>query len=82
MTTITFDTYKIAKRLESKGFTAEQAGGVVEALSEIDVTHAATKNDLRELELKIENKLKDMQIRIGTMIIALGGILIAVKYFG
>lgn len=35
-----------------------------------------------ELELRLEGRSKDLQIKLGSMIMALGGVLIAIKYFG
>ena len=40
---------------------------------EIDASQLATKANIRELELRL-------QIRIGAMIFALGGVLIALKF--
>ncbi len=75
MTALTFDTYRVAKHLQSKGFTPEQAKGLVEAVREVDTTQVSTKADLREMDLR-------MTVRLGGMIITLGGVLIAIKYFG
>lgn len=82
---VTFDTHKFIKHLRDKGISEPQAEAIVEVVTqarENDMLSAATKADLRELELQIEAKLKDLQIRLGGMIVALGGILVAVKYFG
>ena len=49
---------------------------------ESDISSAATKADLRELELRLQNQLKDLQLKLGGMIVALGGVLTAIKYFG
>ncbi len=75
MVAITFDTYRVAKSLQASGFTPEQAEGLIDAIREIDTTQVATKADLREMELR-------MTVRLGGMIIGLGGLLIALKYFG
>ncbi len=85
MTAITFDTHLYVKRLKEKGLPEGQAEALVQVIAEareVDLNSAATKADLRELELKLENRLKDLQLRLGGMIVALGGVLIAVKYFG
>jgi hypothetical protein len=39
------------------------------------------RNEMQEMAGRVENKTKDLQIKIGAMIFALGGILIAVKFF-
>ncbi len=73
MSAITFDTYRVAKTLQTRGFTAEQAEGVIEAMREIDTTQVSTKADLREMELR-------MTVRLGGMMMALGGVLIAIRF--
>jgi hypothetical protein len=78
MTAITFDTLSSSRRLRDKGLSQEQAEAIAQELQvarDIDMEHLATKTDLRELELR-------MTIRLGGMIMALGGVLIAVKYLG
>lgn len=57
---ITFDTHKIIKELESKKFTEEQAEAIVKIITETrkeDLSALATKQDLKELELKLTIKL-------------------------
>lgn len=78
MNTVAMDTHKIVKRLEQAGFQPLQAEAVTDILKEtreLDLSSLATKQDLRESELRVTMKL-------GTLITALGGILIAIKYFG
>jgi hypothetical protein len=78
MTAITFDTHMCIKRLRDKGILEAQAGAFVEVVRdarEQSLQEAATKADLRELELHLK-------LHIGSMIMALGGILIAIKYLG
>ncbi len=55
-----FDTLAYAKKLKSAGFTEEQAERQAEALAEIVDEKLATKQDLRELEMR-------MTIRIGAI---------------
>ncbi len=78
MTSITFDTHAYIKKLKDKGFTEVQAESVVDMVNEvraIDLASLATKADLQMLELRLK-------VQIGTMIFALGGVLLAVKFFG
>jgi len=78
MTAITFDTHAYIKKLKEKGFTETQAESVVDMVNDvraIDLASLATKSDLEILELRLK-------IQIGAMIFALGGVLVAVKYFG
>jgi hypothetical protein len=50
--------------LRKRGFSEEQATGVVEALQSIDAGALATKADLRELEIKLEAKIEKIENRI------------------
>lgn len=67
-----FDTPKLARLLESAGFTRDQATGAAEALA--DAMHGAeiaTKPDLERLELRLT-------IRFGVMLAAAVGVLVTV----
>ena len=80
-----FDTHLSVKRLRERGIPEEQAEAFVQVIAdarESGLNVAATKADLRELELKLENRFKEVQLHIGSMIVALGGILVAIRYFG
>ncbi len=71
MTTIPFDTLKLARSLREKAhFAPEQAEGVADALSEAFQAEIATKTDLRELEYRLT-------IKIGSMFVVAIGILTA-----
>ena len=84
MTTVVFDTLKLARRLEAAGFTAAQAQGASEALaetlSEEMVTRTYMDGNFKELRLELDTRFKDLQLRIGGMIFALGGVLVAIKF--
>lgn len=58
MGSITFDTLQAVEILKSKGFTEEQARGVTEVLKKTSEEGLATKHDLKEMELSIDNKLE------------------------
>ena len=45
------DTHKLIASLQKRGFTAQQAEGITEAIMEIDASELATKADLRELKI-------------------------------
>ena len=53
MTAVAFDTLKLAHRLESAGFTHEQADGAAAALAETFSGEIATKSDIAELKGEI-----------------------------
>ena len=64
-----FDTLKLARRLESAGFPAQQAGDMAEAIAE-GVSQLATKADLRDLDER-------MTIKFGGMIVVAVGVILA-----
>ena len=71
---ITFDTLAYAKKLKTVGFTEEQAEVQAETLAEIIDEKLATKQDLKELELRLKH---DLTLRLGTMMAA-GIVIVAV----
>jgi hypothetical protein len=89
MATITFDTHKFIRKLESGGFTAEQAEAVADAFKDASSeAELATKRDMellrqdqRELELRIEAKINDIKFDmvkwIAGMLLAQAGLVAA-----
>lgn len=75
MTTTTFDTLGYAKKLEAAGFTRPQAEAQASALREMIEDKIATKQDLREMELRLKY---DLTIRLGGIVVACTAILLAV----
>lgn len=75
MTTTTFDTLSYAKKLESAGFTRQQAEAQAAALREMIEDRIATKQGLRELELRLKY---DLTIRLGGIVVACTAILLAI----
>jgi hypothetical protein len=47
------DTHKLIASLQKRGFSAQQAEGITEAIKEIDASALATKADLRELKIDL-----------------------------
>ena len=66
VTTI-FDTLAYAKKLKAAGFTEDQAEIQTQALAEIIEERLATKQDLKELELRLKH---DLTLRLGGMLVA------------
>ena len=64
MSTMVFNSLNYAKRLEDAGFTRQQAEAQANILSEIVDEKIATKQDLREMELRLKY---DLTLRMGTM---------------
>lgn len=61
MAGVTFDTYAFVKRLRESGFEETQAEALADGLrkaQEVHLEELATKHDLKETELKIDNKLE------------------------
>lgn len=80
MTVIAFDTLAFAKRLQAAGMDAPQAEAFAQALQDVALQEVATKADLRELETRLENrivnKLATIVAGVGTLIVAILGLLI------
>ncbi len=56
-TVVTFDTLKLARRLESAGFTRAQADGTAEALADSLSNEIATKGDIAELRADVKTDI-------------------------
>ncbi|MFM8341562.1 MAG: DUF1640 domain-containing protein [Methylomonas sp.] len=76
MTTITFDTLKLTRKLEAAGFTSQQAEAEVEAFAEIlSATDVVSRKDL-QLELApIRAELTLLKWMIGLSLALSTGIL-------
>lgn len=83
-----FDTLVYAKRLREAGFTEAQAEAQAEALSAVIDQNLATKQDLKELEARLEFRMKELEFRMKELesrmkelefriITRLGGIIVA-----
>ena len=80
MSTIAIDTYKTINKLKAKGFTTEQAEGLVEALTESDlVTNEYFKTELNralsETRAEIIKWVAAMLIAQAAAIVALQNLL-------
>jgi vancomycin resistance protein YoaR len=76
MTTLTFDTHAFVKKLKDVGFSEEQAETITElqkttvantleqARHDYELDNLATKRDLKEMELTLESKIKDTELKI------------------
>lgn len=90
------DTLSYAKRLKDAGFDDKQAETITSLISEAEQNqedHLATKGDIKELVLKLENGLREtdsrikelelrMTIKFGAMMAANIAILAALIKFG
>lgn len=74
MSSLVFNSLEYARRLEAAGFTRQQAETQANILAEVIVERVATKQDLRELELRLV-------VRFGAMLAAGVGLLSALIAF-
>ncbi len=78
MATIAFDTLKLARKLEAAGFAPKQAADTAEALASSlgEVTELATRQDIKELELRLDSKIESVkgELMKGMFGVALGQI--------
>ena len=85
MSALTIDTLAVAQIIRRRGFTEDQAAGVVEALREIDASSLATKADIREVEAKIETTSANLKVDLLRWLIvtqtALAGFIFAAVKF-
>lgn len=66
MATITFDTLKLARKLEAAGFPQRQAADTAEALADSlgEVSDLATKADLAELRAGLQADMAELRAEI------------------
>lgn len=76
MNTLTFDTHEFVKKLKEVGFSEEQAEVITDlqritgnntleqARHDYELDDLATKRDLKELELRLESRIKDTELKI------------------
>lgn len=85
MVAVTFDTHAYVKKLTGKGISEQQAETIVEMVKDVQEQNAstlATKGDIDGLKAELRELELRLKLQIGTMIFALGGVLIAIKYLG
>ena len=64
------DTHKLVGKLQQKGFSAQQAEGIADALRDLDGTALATKTDLQELKVDLIKWIVGTQIAYSAIIIS------------
>lgn len=62
------DTLKISKNLEAATLTKPQAEAIAEAIAEVTSADLATKVDIKDLELRLQDRLLDIQNRMHQLI--------------
>jgi hypothetical protein len=64
------DTHKLIAKLQQKGFSAQQAEGITDAIKEVDASALVTKTDLQEVKLDLIKWMVGTQLAYGAIIIA------------
>jgi hypothetical protein len=80
MSAIAFDTHAFIKRLTAAGMPESQAEVLAEEQAKLIETQLATKADIDLVRRDIELAKHELTIRVGAMIVALGGFLAAIRY--
>lgn len=63
MNTVAIDTYKMINKLKSKGFTTEQAEGIIETITESDyVTNGLIKGIFKESTAEIKLEIREQRV--------------------
>ena len=69
-----FDTLQLARGFEAAGFPLDQAGKMAEAVAQATIgADLATKRDLAEMELRLQNQISGVEFRLLTRV---GGMLV------
>ena len=79
MPAIAFDTLKFVKRLRSAGFDEEKAEALSDALKEwyeAGLSDLATKQDIKELELRLTGEIKLLKWTMGFLLAGVLSLLI------
>ena len=69
------DTHRLIGKLQQRGFSAQQAEGLAEALRDLDATALATKADLQTLKLDLIKWMVGTHLAYGAIIL---GALVAI----
>jgi len=78
MRALAFDTLEFAKKLKAANFTADQAEALAAALAGMVEERLATKQDLKELEARLEARMREMELRLRhDLTLRLGAMLVA-----
>lgn len=82
MSATTFDKLIYLETLKASGIPEDQARAHAHALDEALRDSVATRQDIALLRSDMEKLELRLTVKMGAMIIALGGFLAAVKFFG
>jgi len=71
------DRLTLTRALESSGMQSEAAERIATEIYDAIHDTVATKQDLRELELRLDAKIDRMVIRLGAIVVIVAGLLFA-----
>lgn len=81
MATLIIDTHNFITRLTAAGMEDKQAEAIVEGLKEIDLKNVASKEDIINLEHKIEKLELSMTIKTAVIVAAVIGFFRVIEAF-
>lgn len=64
------DTHKLIAKLQQRGFSAQQAEGIADAIKEVDASALVTKTDLQDVKIDLIKWIVGTQLAYGAIIIA------------
>ena len=64
MINLVTDTHQLITHLESFGFTKKQAEGVTEALTKLEVSQLATKQDLIDFKNELKQEIQSVRLEV------------------
>ena len=83
------DTLKLAKQLEAAHLSTEQAEAIATAIAEVASGELATKADLKDLEMRLSDKINDVRTDLSLridhtlkVILGVGGLTWVLQIFG
>jgi hypothetical protein len=69
------DTHSMVGKLQQRGFSAQQAEGIAEALRDLDSSALATKADLQDLKVDLIKWMVGTHLAYGAIVV---GVLVAI----
>jgi hypothetical protein len=75
------DRLTLTRALEEAGMSSANADRITTEIYDAIHDNVATKQDLRELELRLMNHIDRMTIRLGVVVVAVAGLLGTVLHY-
>jgi len=77
---LNLDTHKVFKLLQKKGFSEEQAEGVIATIQEVTLSGVATKQDISDLRQDISDRENKYLAFLMAHTIAIIGVMVALQF--